>query len=130
MKRPLMLFALLATPLSAETRLTAEEFEARVTGRTLSYATGGAAYGAEEYLDGRRVRWSFLDGECQEGTWFAEGGQVCFVYDNTPTPQCWSFYLREGQLYGRFENRPEAVEFYEVARRAAPLACIGPEVGV
>lgn len=106
------------------------EFESIVMGRTLSYSTRGVEYGAEEYFDGRRVRWSYLDGQCEEGQWYPSGSQVCFVYDALPSPQCWQFYLRDGRLLARFENNPEATELYELDRRSEPLMCLGPKVGV
>lgn len=119
-------------PLSgaAETPLTPEEFEARVTGRTLTYSSGGVAYGAEEYMEGRRVRWSYLDGECQDGRWYVSGDQVCFVYENIVDPQCWKFFSDGGRLLARFENDPGQTELYETARSEDPLLCLGPEVGV
>lgn len=115
---------------AAEIPLSPEEFEARVTGRTLTYSSDGQDYGAEEYLEGRRVRWSFLDGECQEGFWYEAGDQICFVYEDIPGPQCWQFYERGSRLLARFENDPERTELYETASRGEPLMCLGPKVGV
>ena len=113
----------------AEAPITADEFEARVTGQVMSYLTGGMPFGAEEYLDGRRVRWSALDGSCSEGRWFVAEGSVCFVYEDVATPQCWSYFDREGGLLARFENREDPA-LYEVTKSAAPLYCAGPDVGV
>ena len=80
MRLPLIaVLSLLPSTALAEAPLSAAEFEARVTGKTLTYSSGGVAYGAEEYLRNRRVRWSFLDGECFEGQWFTSGDQICFV---------------------------------------------------
>lgn len=127
------LLLLLATALPAQAQdipVSPGEFERMVTGQTLSYSASGGEYGAEEYFDGRRVRWSFLDGKCTEGEWFAEGDQVCFVYEDIPRTQCWKFYLRQGRLMARFENDPMATELYETSRRDEPLMCLGPEVGV
>ena len=106
------------------------EFESIVTGKTLSYSTHGVEYGAEEYFDGQRVRWSYLDGDCEEGEWYAQGSQVCFVYEGVSAPQCWQFYLRDNRLLARFENNPLATELYELDRRTTPLICPGPKVGV
>lgn len=116
--------------LAQDVPLSAQAFEAFVLGKTFTYASDGAAYGAEEYLEGRRVRWSFLDGDCQEGEWYVSGDQICFVYDEIPAPQCWQFYLRSGRLLARFENDPEATELYETSQENEPLLCLGPEVGV
>ena len=115
---------------AADRPVSPSEFEAIVAGRTLSYSTRGVEYGAEEYLNNRRVRWSYLNGDCEEGSWYAKGPQVCFIYDDLPSPQCWQFYLRDGRLLARFEDNPEATELYELDRREEPLMCLGPEVGV
>ena len=51
----------------ASAQMGAEEFDALTRGQTFYYGVNGSEpYGAEEYLDNRRVRWSFLDGECVE----------------------------------------------------------------
>lgn len=110
--------------------MTAEEFEARVTGKTLTYSSAGTAYGMEEYFNGRRVRWSFLDGDCQEGRWYDSGQQICFVYEDIPEPQCWQFYASDGRLLARFENDPGQTELYETSKSSEPLICPGPKIGV
>jgi hypothetical protein len=116
---------------SAEPPMSAAEFESYVTGRTLTYAArGGAPYGAEQYLPGRRVIWTFLDGACEDGIWYEEAGQICFLYDFAPEPQCWSFWQGASGLIARFENDPGASELYEVRQSPEPLRCQGPEVGV
>ncbi|MCX7644730.1 MAG: hypothetical protein N2Z62_05455 [Rhodobacteraceae bacterium] len=122
--------ALAASGAAAAERLTAGEFEAHVTGRTLYYSAGGGEYGAEQYLPGRRVIWTFLDGECSEGRWYEAEGLICFVYDFDPTPQCWSFWREDGRIAARFENDPAMTELYELRQSDQPLPCPGPEVGV
>ena len=129
------LFALVLglAPLSAsagDAPLSAEAFEAYVTGKTLSYAKNGRPFGAEDYLDGRRVRWSYLDDECMEGVWYPEGEMICFAYDGIAVPQYWSFFLDGDGLRARFENRPGASDIYETAELANPLMCPGPRIGV
>jgi len=128
-----LIFLVCALPsaiFAADRPVSPSEFESIVTGKTLSYSTRGMEYGAEEYFEGRRVRWSYLDGACEEGQWYPAGEQVCFVYDELPSPQCWQFYMRDGRLLARFENNPEATELYELDRRDEPLMCLGPKVGV
>lgn len=123
------LFLLCCGPAAAE--MSAEEFDAYTRGQTFYYgAEGEEPYGAEEYLPGRRVRWSFLDGECQEGHWYPEGPLICFVYENRPEPQCWSFERRTGRLVARFEGESPMAELYEVRKSREPLECPGPKVGV
>ena len=124
---PLFLFP---AALQAETPISAAEFESRVTGKVLTYSAGGAPYGMEEYLEGRLVRWSFLDGKCQEGRWYVAGEQICFVYEDIAEPQCWQFYAHGNRIVARFENDPMSTELYETSSSSDPLLCLGPEIGV
>lgn len=129
----LAVLAALATPCHAAEPepMSGVEFESYSTGKTLFYASGGQTYGAEQYLGGRRVIWTFLDGECTEGVWYEAGGQICFVYEHAPQdPQCWSFYRSASGLMARFENDPAQTELIEVNQSREPLVCTGPEVGV
>lgn len=128
--RYLLLTLLLATPALAETPLTADQFDAMTRGKTFYYAENGADYGGEEYLPDRRVRWSFLDGRCKDGSWYEEAGRICFVYEDSPEPQCWTFYDGPGGLIARFENNPDATLLYETRQSEKPMMCLGPEVGV
>lgn len=131
MKRVLILLALLmALPAFAGPKMTADEFDAYTMGKTLFYGRMGDAYGAEIYLPDRRVRWSFLDGECKEGEWYEEAGLICFVYDDNQTPQCWSFERGSGGLIARFENDPAATELYEASNQGEEMLCLGPKIGV
>ncbi|MEM6889380.1 MAG: hypothetical protein AAF636_14710 [Pseudomonadota bacterium] len=111
--------------------MDAEAFDKYTRGKTLFYGQNGETYGAEIYLDDRRVRWSFLDGECKEGTWYEEGEQICFIYDDAPgNPQCWSFSKGATGLVARFENVPGATELYEAGDIGQEMICLGPKVGV
>lgn len=110
--------------------MSAAEFEAYVTGKTLFYSSGGEVYGAEIYLPDRRVRWSFLDGECKDGFWYQSGPNICFEYEDRIDPQCWSFTLGPNGLIATFENEPANGEFYEASDLSEDLLCLGPKVGV
>jgi len=115
----------------AESRpVSPEEFERLVTGKTLTYARSGVAYGAERYMDNRRVQWSYLNGECTEGYWYVVEEQVCFIYEDIPGVQCWAFY-KDGldRLLARFENNPSATELYETQNQDEPLYCKSPYLG-
>ncbi|MDU8911320.1 hypothetical protein [Aestuariicoccus sp. MJ-SS9] len=125
-----ILFVLLAAPLRAAEPMSALDFESYVTGKTLYFGLGGQPYGAEEYLDDRRVRWSFLDGKCKEGFWYEEAGQICFVYEDNPTPQCWTFFRQGDGLRAMFQNDPNATTLYEANQNEEPMLCLGPDVGV
>ncbi|WP_420860788.1 hypothetical protein [Algirhabdus cladophorae] len=125
-----VLLALSTFAAQAETQLSPEEFEAYVSGKTLYFASEGQLpYGAEQYRADRRVRWSYLDGECKEGQWFVDLDLICFVYHDSPEPQCWSFYATENGLKALFENDPDQTVLYEVSEASGPLQCYGPEVG-
>ncbi|WP_299690905.1 hypothetical protein [uncultured Tateyamaria sp.] len=110
--------------------MTAAEFEAYVTGKTLYYGRSGEAYGAEIYHENRRVTWSFLDGDCKDGYWYAEGRSICFVYDDRPEPQCWTFERGNSGLIARFENNPESTALYEAQDVGEEMICLGPKIGV
>ncbi|MDK3016123.1 hypothetical protein [Pseudodonghicola flavimaris] len=121
---------LLAAPVLAQSPMTAEEFDRYTRGKTLFYGQAGAAYGVERYLEGRRVIWSFLDGNCKYGQWYEEAGQICFVYEDRLDPQCWTFSQGQNGLIARFENDPQATELYEAEDIGEEMICKGPEVGV
>ncbi|MGB3247110.1 MAG: hypothetical protein WBB25_21460 [Sulfitobacter sp.] len=126
----LIIALLLALPATAQDTMSAEEFDDYTRGKTLFYGRQGAAYGAEIYHENRRVQWSFLDGECKDGEWYEDAGLICFVYDDNPTPQCWSFSAGPRGLIARFENDPTASELYEAQDMGEDMLCLGPKVGV
>lgn len=132
MRRLITGIALFAcTPALADTPMNAATFDAYATGKTLYFGSGGIAYGAEQYLPGQRVIWTFLDGECQTGEWYEQDRQICFIYDDRPdAPQCWSFFASNRGLTAQFENDPESTELIEVEQSSEPLICPGPKVGV
>lgn len=130
MKIIAILLTFLAAPLAAQNLLSAEEFDTYTRGKTLFYGQNGQAYGAEIYHENRRVEWSFLDGECKTGEWYEDQGLICFVYDDNPDPQCWSFTKGTGGLIARFENNPNTTELYEAQDVGEEMLCLGPKVGV
>lgn len=121
---------LMATGAAAQGALTAEEFDALTRGKTYYYSSGGAAYGAEEYLDNRRVRWSFLDGRCLEGSWWQEGEFICFEYRDDPDPHCWRFESGDSGLVATLMGDGGGRVLYEIEQTDKPMMCLGPEVGV
>jgi hypothetical protein len=110
--------------------ITAQEFEAHVTGKTVTYQQFGAIFGVEEYLEDRKVRWSVTADTCQYGSWYPEGDYICFVYEYDPAPACWTFWMRDGGLVALSIADAPGAELYEVARDQTPLPCPGPDVGV
>lgn len=123
-------FSLAALPAFAAEPMSATEFERYVTGKTLYFGQAGQAYGVEEYLSDRRVRWSFLDGKCKDGYWYEDASQICFVYEDNPEPQCWSFFKEGSRLRAVFENDPGSTVLYEANQDDEPMICMGPDVGV
>lgn len=128
--RLMILMSLWAATAAAESQMTAEEFDTYTRGKTLFYGNSGEIYGVERYLAGRRVIWSFLDGNCKEGIWYEQAGQICFIYEDRLDPQCWSFTETPRGLIARFENDPEGTELYEAEDIGEDMVCYGPEVGV
>lgn len=115
-----------------QTPLNAETFDAYTLGRTLSYQVQGEPYGVEQYLPNRRVRWTFIGDQCQDGVWYERNGNICFLYDHAPADeQCWLFYQTDSGLRAVFQG-PDgpSTELYEVQQTDAPMACMGPGVGV
>ncbi|MCR9125077.1 MAG: hypothetical protein NXH82_03025 [Rhodobacteraceae bacterium] len=119
-----------ATPLAAETPMGAEAFDAYTRGKTLFYGSGGQAYGVERYLDNRRVVWSFLDGKCKYGLWYEAEGEICFVYEDRPDPQCWTFTKGPDGLIAQFETETRVTRLYEAREGTDEMICHGPDTGV
>ncbi|MBE2275228.1 MAG: hypothetical protein IAE87_02910 [Rhodobacteraceae bacterium] len=133
MRAAAVLTALLASalPVLAEGPVTADQFEAHVTGKTLTYARGGAIFGIEQYLPGRKVRWQFTADTCQYGSWYPkEGGLICFLYEYDTREHCWTFRMVAGRLTAQSADDLAGAELAEVEQTAQGLACPGPDVGV
>lgn len=128
--RALVLAALVASPAVADPGITADVFERHVTGKTLTYQQFGSLFGIEEYLPGRKVRWSTAPDQCLYGSWYPQGDDICFVYEYDPTPACWTFWLKDGTLVALSTNGIAGEELHEVDASDQGLPCPGPEVGV
>ena len=120
-------FPILAT---ADAPLSADAFDRYTRGKTLYFSADGSRYGAEEYFDQRRVRWTFLDGQCKEGSWYASGKDICFVYEDNPEPQCWQFFLEPDGLSASFSGDSSDTTLYEITGADEEMLCLGPEIGV
>ena len=55
---------------------------------------------------------------------------ICFVYEDAPDPQCWSFFKERSGLRAIFENNPNATTLYETRDSDEPMLCLGPDIGV
>lgn len=126
--------AVLPAAATAAEPMGGSAFDAYTQGRTLWFEQGGTVYGVERYLPGRRVQWSFLDGECRDGEWYEDAGRICFVYEDDGTgggidPQCWTFSRDANGLRAEFAGDPPGPELYEARERDEPMVCLGPRVG-
>jgi hypothetical protein len=130
MLRAIALACLIPVPAMAELPLTAAEFEAYVTNKTITWDYGAGVLGAEQYLPGRQVRWAFQDEQCMMGTWFEDSGNICFVYEDGTGPQCWRFERGSAGLRAQFIAEGGGTVITEIGSSPEPLACSGPEVGV
>lgn len=125
--------ALLAAPASAERALTPEEFEALTAGRTMHFDREGAPFGAEQFFENGRVVWTFEGSDlCQRGIWFANrAGEICFVYGDSPEPQCWAFLERpDGRYAARMAGEDPEQDL--VSRRIddEPIECEDADIGI
>lgn len=123
-----LLLALIAGPAAAGD-IGAAEFEAATTGRTFFYSREGRPFGAEQYLPGRRVIWAFTGDDCLKGYRFADGPDICFVYEDAPGAHCWRF-RRTAEGLAAWISGAEG-DALLIARRSGPepMACLGPDVG-
>lgn len=125
-----LLTSLLAQPaIAADKPISPTEFEALVTGKILSYSARSREYGVEQYFEGRRVRWAYLNGQCAEGRWYAAGDQICYVYDGLDTPQCWSYFLRGDQLLAQSSRQSAKSEKHEMTPLSEAPYCPAPDIG-
>ena len=124
------LLALLALPAQAETKMTAAQFDAFTKGSTVFFNRHGAPYGAEQYLNDNRVLWSFLDGTCQRGIWYAERDEICFLYDDQPDALCWYFFDDGSRKNARIVGDDPVDDLVVSGQSPKPLSCPGPDVGV
>ncbi len=120
----------LAAPAFAQPPMTAEEFDAYATGKTLDYISGGEIFGREVYLPGRQVRWAFSGEECKLGRWFPQDEKICFLYDGDPEAKCWTIWPEGDGLAASYMTDTPDIPPREVRQTDEPLACPGPDVGV
>ncbi|MES2914752.1 MAG: hypothetical protein V4753_06500 [Pseudomonadota bacterium] len=125
-----LVLVLAAVPALAEPPLTAEDFDALTLGRTMTWAENGTVYGVEQYLPGRRVRWSGVGEGCTLGHWYADGPAICFKYENDLEPDCWIMTRSDTGLDASYAPNPSGADPVVVEETAGPPACLGPEVGV
>lgn len=127
---PLVALLLLAGPAAqAGQILDAAGLEALAGRATLHFRTRDGAYGAEQFLPGRRSLWKFAGGSaCQSGHWYPRGQAICFLYEGEVAPSCWVLELVGEGLVARSETDESAPVLTLERIDPAPLPC--PHVGV
>jgi len=128
--RAALALVLLAGPVLADPTLTADEFDALTEGRTMTWAEFGSVYGVEQYLPGRKVRWTVLGDDCKTGHWYPDGSAICFLYEDDLDPYCWEITQSGSGLRARFTTDAPESEPVVVEDTSEQMACFGPEVGV
>lgn len=120
--RVILFIIALASPALAEAPMTGAEFDAYVTGKTLSYGNAGdATFGVEMYMTGKRVIWSVTPGICTNGVWYESKGDICFRYDGDPEPKCWAVYAEGAGLRAVYTTRPDTTVIFETVDEVVPL---------
>lgn len=115
---------------AAQTPMTPDEFDRWSTGRTLDYSVDGQVWGSEAYFPGRKVRDADAGGPCRDGSWYADGDSVCFVYPAFDGTHCWHFWREGDQVFAKPVQAAPEDPSQLVTPAASPLACPGPDVGV
>ena len=114
----------------ADPPLTAEAFDALTQGRTMTWSEFGQVYGVEQYLEGRRVRWTVLGDDCKTGHWYPDGAMICFVYEDGPDTYCWEMTQSGTDILARHSSHTAEAAPVVIEETTEPMACFGPEVGV
>lgn len=132
MRRLLPVLLVAALPAFADEPLSGAEFEAHVTGKTLTYAQDGVIWGREQYEPGRQVIWAFEGQDCKRGSWTEpEPALICFEYQDEPGDlECWRFFRRANGLTALSDDAPDGLPLAVVEETADPMACTGPDLGV
>jgi hypothetical protein len=134
MRLALALSAALSCPAAAETPMTGAEFQAHVGTGTFSYRYSNGVRGTADYGPGRTLLWAFEGDTCISGTWFEDGDQLCFAFQDGQLSACWLFYKDKGRLRGQATYLGSGdlaeIEIFEVSHTDQPLGCPGPAVGV
>lgn len=123
----LLSLALWALPIAAQsqTRISPEEFLARVVGKTVKFYdyASDQLVGVEQFLSSTESIWQEWDEPCVYGEISVEGGQLCFLYrELRPDPVCWWPFELEERLFVRLAAPQSQIQ--EVRNITTdPLAC-------
>lgn len=127
-----LFYLICALPAAAERVVSAAEFEAMVSGQTVYFERHGQSYGSEQYFPDKRVIWAFEGGQCNRGIWFENtAGEICFVYESNPVPQCWHFLeMPSGGFQARAIGAPPSDDLVRSGQDDVPIDCPLPDLGV
>jgi hypothetical protein len=125
-----LVFAQLSGALLAEDvprPMTEQEFAARVTGKTFFFSQSGQSFGAESYGSDRSVTWTYGDGACVDGGWYAEDDQICFAYlGNDGEPICWHFFDTGETITARIVGADPSEDLTVTGEIDKILPCMAP----
>lgn len=121
--RAVMLLGLAAAPALAQAPLTASEFDALTLGRTLEWTAEGQVFATEQYLPGRKLRWSYPNETCKTGVWYPDGTAICFLYEPGAKAVCWQMTGTETGFLARLTANPPEATPVTVRVSSQPLDC-------
>lgn len=99
MIRALCLTLTMATTAQAQQQITPDAFLDRADQHTLTFELfpNGGLVGVEQFLSRQRTVWATPDGTCTYGKIEIRGPQICFIYEDLPTPEhCWTLFDAQG----------------------------------
>lgn len=111
-----------------EVPVTPDEFETIATGRVLEYHVTGSSrlVGYEAYMPGRKVVFRYSDGSCISGEWYPKRGEICFVYDDEPTPNCIRYVHRGKTLAAHDPRQDGTTDHFDIKlHKGTQLECSG-----
>lgn len=128
--RTVIALILTAPAALAQTAMTPNDFDAWSVGKTLNYSVDGVILGSEVYFADRQVRDADAGGPCLDGSWFADGDAVCFVYPARNGIHCWTYWRDGDTVFAKPLGAASDDPAQRVTVADTPLTCPGPEVGV
>lgn len=95
--------ALMPCVVSAQTRITPDDFLDAVVGKTVTFheLTSGTLVGTEQFVSATLSVWRRAGEGCVYGRITTPDGKLCFLYDNEPGPVCWWPFTHQGRLLVR-----------------------------
>lgn len=111
-----------------EEPVTPDEFEQIVAGKVLEYRVAGSTrlVGYEAYMPERKVIFRYGDGSCTRGEWYSKRGDICFVYEGDPKPNCIRYVLRGRTLAAHDPRQDGTTDHFDIkVLKTKRLECSG-----